>query len=152
MRNKVNTALIIISLLMSVGMVSAHAQIGDSRVETDVPFQFIVGRTTLPAGKYEILNPGEFSPSVLEIRSLDGRSAVLFTTGSVQANHTPTNSELVFNKYGDSYFLYQIWVQGEQTGDQIEPSRTEQELEKAGEKASRLSIDADKVDGNRAGE
>ena len=145
MRNKVNTALIIISLLMSVGMVTTYAQIGDTRVEADVPFDFIVGKTTLPAGKYEIVNPGEFNPSILEIRSLDGRTSILCTTASVQAPRTATKSELVFNKYGDSYFLHQIWVEGEQIGDEIEPSKTEQEMEKAGETATRLSVDAGKV-------
>jgi hypothetical protein len=151
MRNKTSTSLLIISTLLSIGMISAYAQIGDSKVEAVVPFQFVVGKTTLPAGKYEITDTGESNPSLVEIRSLDGHLAVLTTTRTVTTDSTPTKSALVFNKYGDSYFLHQIWVEGEQDGNQLEPSQTEQRMETRGQTASQLSIDC-KVNKSRAGE
>ena len=39
--------------------------------------------------------------------------------------HLRTKSTLVFHKYGDQYFLEQIWSGGEQTGSQLLESRSE---------------------------
>jgi hypothetical protein len=42
---------------------------------------------------------------------------------------TPKNkSSLVFHKYGDQYFLEQIWTSGEQEGTQVPESRSERTI------------------------
>src|SRR5258707_892767 len=106
-------------LLMAFGAVAAQAQIeSDVTIEANIPYSFIVGNTTLPAGKYAI-KALDNDPGVLEIRSADNRTAVFIETESAQANQEPSKSELVFNKVGDKYFLAQVWLEGHKDGNQI---------------------------------
>ena len=101
--------LLIVCLLASVGAVTTKAQIdSDMSVEADIPYAFVVRDTTLPAGKYIVKVLDDTSLNLLEIRSADGRTAVSFETESTQADRTPRQTELVFNRIGNQYFLSQI--------------------------------------------
>ena len=120
-------------------------QVREPAVEADVPFEFSIGKTTLPAGKYEIVKLDEADPPVLEILGQDVRKELLFTARLVQASRIATKSELVFYKYGDRYFLCQIWVAGEQNGNELEPLRTEQKVRGVSATSERRSIDAHKA-------
>ena len=64
----------------------------------NVPFDFAVGDTTLPAGKYEIKDLDDLAPNVLELRSVNGRTAVVFEAESAQTprDQIESKSELVF--------------------------------------------------------
>ena len=100
-----------VSLLM-MGSASVYGQVSEPDVEANIPFKFMVGDTSLPAGKYTIKRVDDQDPSTLEIRSADDSIAVAFLTESSQANRIPTKSELVFDRYGNQYFLSQIWTEG----------------------------------------
>ena len=41
---------------------------------------------------------------------------------------TPRRDELIFTRYGDSYFLSEVLTAGEQTSEEINPSHREREL------------------------
>ncbi len=58
MKKSYLTALLMLTCLLGVG-VSAHAQDADA-VVVSVPFEFVAGGTTLPAGEYRVsrVNPG----------------------------------------------------------------------------------------------
>ena len=131
-------------LLTVGGGVVANAQIGSGvTIRGDVPFTFMVGDTTLPAGKYEIRAMDQM-PGVLELRSVNGHTAVFFDAENVDAkvNQTSTKTELVFDKVGDKYFLSQVWVAGGDTGSELVKSRMEKRLEGSGMKSERHSIAA----------
>ena len=129
--------------LMGFGVVAAHAQIEtDATVEANIPQAFIVKDTTLPAGKYTIKVLDELEPSVLEIRSANGRTAVLFDTEATQPRNMPGKTELVFDKIGDTYFLSRIFVEGDDSGNQLPKSRMEQRLEGKSLKAEQHSVAA----------
>lgn len=134
-----------VCLVMSLGAVAAHAQLEtDIAIEANIPHAFIVRDTTLPAGKYTIKVADQGNPNVLEIRSADGRTSVLFDTEIKQANRTPGKSELVFNQMGDTSFLSQVFVEGNDTGNQLPKSRMEQRLEDKGLKSEKHSVAAHK--------
>ena len=124
-----------------IGLGLARAQTTDPDMTAQIPFKFTVANTTLPAGKYIIKRVDDNDPQALELQSADGRATVVFLTESAQANSTPTKSELVFNKYGNRYFLKEILSQGEQTGNQVETSHTERKLEKDGATLERHSVE-----------
>src|SRR5258705_6441945 len=98
------------------GGVVANAQVNSvSAIQANIPFAFSVGDTALPAGKYEIRTPDDMLPSVLELRSANGHTSVVFQTEDAQTrgeDQAANKTELVFDKVGDQYFLYQIWVEG----------------------------------------
>ena len=132
-------------LLTVGGGIVANAQIdSDSRIQASVPFAFVVGNTTLPAGKYEIKGIDDNTPGVLELRSSNGRRAVIFETEAARTpNDDPASkTELVFDKVGDKYFLSQVWAEGNGSGSQLAKSKTEKRLEGDGTQTERHSIDA----------
>ena len=134
--------LLVLGLLMGIGNVTARAQglIDDTSIEADVPHKFIVKDKTLPAGKYTVKRLDDTQPNVLEIRSADGRTAVVFEAESVQTNQIRSDAELVFNKLGDQYFLSKIWTSDSNFGYEVPKTKAEKTLEGGGMQAEHHSI------------
>lgn len=93
---------------------------------SNVPFEFYVGATVLPAGEYEV-KPGIF-PSAVLLRSANSSAAVITLTNATQANRAPQEAKLVFNRYGNTYFLSEIWHAGINRGYQLRKTKTELEM------------------------
>jgi len=72
-----------------------------------VPFAFIVGDVRLPAGEYAVRAVSE-SADMLEIVSADGRHVALTLTVPYVPDQTWHDGELVFQKFGDEYFLSRV--------------------------------------------
>ena len=133
--------LLILGLLMGVGDVTARAQaLSEGAIEADVPHAFTVKDTTLPPGKYTVKRLDDNEPQVLEIRSANGRTAVIFEAENAQANQIPRNPELVFDKVGDQYFLSQIWSSDSDIGYQLPKTKAEKRLEGSGTQTEHHSI------------
>ena len=85
-----------------------------------VPFEFIVGNKTLPAGAYEfhsLLNSvaGKDTIDVLAVRSMDGelyRAIVTHVVGGAQPRHP----RVVFTRSGGRVFLSEVWESGKPAG------------------------------------
>lgn len=117
------------SLVLILTAVSVCAQSERSGV-LNIPFNFIVQGKTLPAGKYTIEPNRRDYDKVWLVRSKDGRTTVLFTTTRVQGRETQEQSKLIFHRYGDQYFLSQIWRTGDNSGRELLMNRRERELAK----------------------
>ena len=117
-----------LSLFAIEGAIRARAQVVDTIV-ADVPFGFTIRDHTLPAGSYAIRRL-DAQPGVMEIRDTDGDRVLLFLTGSAQAAKGPKQTELIFDRFGDQYFLSEIFEAGNGTGAQVPKSRAERSLEK----------------------
>jgi hypothetical protein len=120
---------LVISGLFALLMIAPTYAQSDERVIADIPFAFVAGDKTLPAGEYEIKQGNTNSPDVLLIRSEDNRNAVFVMTEETQARRTPDKSELVFNEVGNTYFLSKIWVAGDEMGRELPKTRAERALE-----------------------
>jgi hypothetical protein len=96
------TAVVLFSIatFIRVGSASAQAQ----TVEAKIPFAFIVHSRVLPAGTYRIHSVGE---NLVEVRANDN-SVVETSTTRADNNGSGTDNRLVFNKYGNQYFLREI--------------------------------------------
>lgn len=129
MKKHVLVGLAVLSLFATTAVPSFRAQPSDVEVVADIPFSFTVGETTLPAGKYVVKAAEPLDPNIKEVRSADGRTAVLFTGIPAQASKPPEKTELVFKHLGDRYFLSQIWVKGTPEGVELADSRAEKRLE-----------------------
>jgi hypothetical protein len=67
----------------------------------------------------------------LLVEDADGSHSV-FVEFAVTSSETPhAKSDVTFNKYGETEFLSQVWVEGEDSGMQVLPSKTEQDAAKA---------------------
>ncbi len=101
---------------------------------TNIPFSFIVGQKTLPAGEYTLEPNRKDSDYVWLVQRRDGHATALFTTMPVRASETQEEAKLVFHKYGEQYFLSQIWEAGESAGRALIKSNRERALERQTEK------------------
>jgi hypothetical protein len=134
---------LVLCLLTIGGGVGANAQVGTvPEIEVNVPFDFMVGDTRLPAGKYQIRSINEASDKVLEIRSANSRTSVLFDTEDAEnrGELVKNKTQLVFDKVGDEHFLFQIWVEGSASGNELGKSRMEKRLMDGGNQAAQQPI------------
>jgi hypothetical protein len=119
----------ILTLLLTVSAISVSAQSQRSKI-TNIPFDFVVGGQTLPAGEYTVEPNRKDSLNVWLIQSRDGHVQALFATNSVRSSETQEQTKFVFNKYGDQYFLSQIWTIGGNNGRELPKPRLERALAK----------------------
>jgi hypothetical protein len=98
-------------------------------VRANIPFDFSVANKTLPAGVYTVATMT--TPGLLLIRREDGRTGALIQTQGVQARREQDKTKLVFRRYGDHYFLAQLWTAGDSNGRELWKSRTERDLIKS---------------------
>jgi len=129
----------ILALTIFVG--KAHAQIvGD--LDVDVPFQFHAGNSKLPAGKYRIHMLDNSDLMLMEISSADGSTSALFEVQPTEASSAPAQSELIFNKYGNRYFLAKLFDEGNQRGNQVVESRYEKRISQENKFAEQQHVSA----------
>ena len=126
-RHQLLSLFIALAFALTIYPSKAQAQIV-GKIEANIPFQFHAGNTQLPAGKYVIYVLDDSDPSVMEIRSADGSTAALFQVQPEEANSTPDKSELIFNKYGNRYFLSKLFDEGNPSGSQVVESRYEKRV------------------------
>jgi len=132
MKTKVIKRLTILSLVsmftLCAAVASANAQLSVP-IRAKIPFDFSLGDKKLAAGEYTFSRlSGIADNRTMLVRSEDS-STRMFQSTSVAQVLTPKNeSSLVFHKYGDQYFLEQIWSSGEQEGTQLWESRTERTI------------------------
>jgi hypothetical protein len=112
---------------LTIHPTKAHAQIVGA-LEVNIPFQFHAGNTKLPPGKYVIRMLDDTDLTVMEITSADGSTSALFEVQSAEANSAPAKSELIFNKYGNRYFLAKLFDEGNPSGSQVPKSRYEKRI------------------------
>jgi hypothetical protein len=118
-----------LALALTIGASNAKAQIVGDMV-AKVPFEFHAGNSDFPAGEYRIRSVDESGLDVMQISTMDGSRSALFQVQESDAAATPTKSELIFNKYGDQYFLSKLYDQGERIGSEVLKTRTELRISK----------------------
>jgi hypothetical protein len=109
----------------SVGTMAASAQ--TVNVKAKVPFSFIVNRATLPAGEYW-LNSLDDQGTALAIRNTDSKTTNLVLSNACVSTRGANKTKLVFHRYGNRYFLSQIWMAGNDRGREILPGTREKEM------------------------
>jgi len=116
------------SLLTVLVVVSAHAQDPGSAIRASIPFDFTVEGKTLRAGNYEIRRIND-EPMGLLIQNVNHRrDEAMFQTEPRDERRIPNHSLLVFHRYGDSYFLSEVMTAGEETAEDLRPTRAERTL------------------------
>lgn len=111
--------------------VSAKAQSLDYRLTANIPFDFSVADKKLPAGKYWISRAQQSQgDTIVQIRSAEGNANVLRLTIPVNSVEPMRNASVVFHRYGEEYFLSQVWSKGGSVGRALPKSHAERELER----------------------
>ena len=130
MANRIVKSLSILTLVVGLALVaveSANGQLTSQGVSAEIPFDFIVGDKTLPAGKYTVKDSN--GGGALKILSRDGNSAAFRLSNQVTEKSHKRNARLVFHRYGQQYFLAQVWS-GDTYGKQLNPCKRERNLQR----------------------
>jgi hypothetical protein len=129
MKRQTLSSFTILGALLVMTAISVRAQSERSKV-TNIPFNFIVGQKTLPAGDYTVEPYRRDYDKVWLVQSRDGRTSALVITMPVQFSETQEKTKLVFHKYGDQHFLAQVSLAGGNSGRELIMPRQENELAK----------------------
>ncbi len=90
-----------------------------------IPFPFQDGNRTFPAGEY-LIQPT--SDRTLVLRDREGDHTGLIMTIGEQRAHAQRSATVIFHRYGEQYFLSDVWLANSTTGQQLVVSRAEKTL------------------------
>lgn len=111
----------VMAFVLGVGSVSASAQ--GQVLKADIPFEFMVGKTKLPAGEYTVTLPQTGGAATVSLRGTEDDTFALALTNWVNAKKADIKDGLTFVRSGDRYFLYQIHVPGREIGQELVRSK-----------------------------
>ena len=101
----------------------------ESKSKANVPFAFSVEQNSMAAGEYSIT----ITDRVMTLRN-DSTNATVAVIAQHEESAKPQSTRLVFHKYGDSYFLAEVWSatgQAGASGIELPASKAEQETRAA---------------------
>lgn len=152
MKREVTKRVALLGLLLVMAIVGlgtqAKAQSLEYRLTANIPFDFTVADKKLPSGKYSI-GRAETSTGdlVLQINNVGGHGTLSRLTVPVATVHPKDKGTLVFHRYGDQYFLYQVWPAGGSVGRALPKSRSERDVErKAQDTFGAAAVKSDKME------
>ena len=100
--------LITLCLLITAATLFAQTTPSQRLMTVNIPFAFSAEGHSLPEGEYLVLT---VTPErSIRIVSIDGKHSAIVNTLPNYASGPSSNSRLVFHKYGDQYFLAQVWT------------------------------------------
>jgi hypothetical protein len=141
MKKQLCAIAILLGFYFAFAATNAHAQ-SASQSRAHIPFDFIIGDKTLPAGDY-IVNHNSTSGTLVFRNRKEGKDMLFMVTMlKEKRNEMP---QLVFNRYGATYFLAQVQNPEYQLG--VAKSRREHELHRrivqtpSGETTARLTME-----------
>lgn len=119
-----------IVLLASVASTQAQS-LGGNRIRANIPFDFNISEKKLPAGEYSVGRAINHSDDLLvSISDREGRSKAIRLSNAVVRSRPNGKGLLVFHRYGDQYFLFQVWPAGATVGREFQKSKSEREVQK----------------------
>jgi hypothetical protein len=125
MTTKIINTLTGLVLLLAVAAPLHAGSILNHEMTVSVPFGFIAGDKSLPAGDYSVqVNPERGSVVLHQ----EGQSPLILLTNQRESTNTPLRGKLVFKRYGANFFLSEVWNQDNATGQALTPSAAEKEM------------------------
>jgi hypothetical protein len=120
-------ALIMAGMMALTAMASTRVAQAQELLVVNIPFDFVAGSMTLPAGQYsiQVASPEQ---TLLLIDRKNGVASGFMNTNPVAKTEIQTESKMIFNRYGDHYFLSEVWTAGHSRGRQLLKSAREKEM------------------------
>lgn len=134
---KIRAAAAISTLTLALASTALRAQMPVERSLVNVPFAFQVGSTHFAPGTYTLSSPGDYLVYV------QGEKHSALAISSHGLNSVPASaSKVIFHRYGNQYFLSEIWMKGDIDHLYCPPSRAEQEAKRSESGDARASVEA----------
>jgi len=119
-------ALVMAGMMALTAMASTRVAQAQELV-VNIPFDFVADNMTLPAGEYSITVTAPEQTLLLTNRK-DAAASGFMNTHAVVKTQIQTESKMIFNRYGDRYFLSEVWTAGNSRGRQLLKSAREKEM------------------------
>lgn len=104
--------LVTVSLFSLLAAVSASGQ-QPEKVGANIPFQFMVEGKVLPAGQYTFTQGANGRTITIHGSDKAGALAPVLTRLGGEIHTTAADAHIVFDQLGDTYYLSEIWIPGE---------------------------------------
>src|SRR5215471_11828924 len=114
--------LITICLLFTAATLFAQTE-SQRLMKVNIPFAFSAENHSLPEGEY-----------LVRIVTADGKHTAIVNTLPNYAKSPSESSRLVFHRYGNEYFLAQVWTAGQNVARNPMSSKRAMALASSGEK------------------
>jgi hypothetical protein len=118
----------LLSCALAIGVLAsapaAAAQSSSTTIKVDVPFAFRTASQLMPAGIYRI---DLLSDHTVLLRGPGSHASTFVMVHSAIALKAPSKGAVVFDRYGNTYYLHQIWTQGDNSGRECSKSKAETE-------------------------
>jgi hypothetical protein len=121
--NSVGKLVVKMGLLSLLSVMPLAAQI-DNGVDFTTSFPFYAGGAKLPAGQYKVTQP-DANADLLMVESINGAHSVFVEFVPTQSAQPHRRSDVTFQKYGDTDYLNRVWIEGQNYGIKIAPSKVE---------------------------
>lgn len=95
---------VLFAATLTAGPLSSPAQTSNSALSVNVPFGFELGPRHFAPGAYSV---SVSDHGILSLRS--GFQAAMLLANWEQGSSSPRSAKIVFNVYGERYFLRQVW-------------------------------------------
>ena len=126
MKNQTTCALLVIVFSIALaGTAGAQSRV---LAKANIPFDFVAQGKTFPSGSYVIARVHSL---LLGIRHAQGAEVTLLPESPVGGGLTQSRTKIVFHRYGNRYFLAQIWTSGDSFGSGLPKSAEEKRLERS---------------------
>ena len=119
--------LVVVTLVLLSGMAAAQLN-SSTRVVAQVPFEFMVANEIVPAGECEVQALTMDGNTPLMIRNAGAKVGLFSPTRRTEGKQGAPDYALVFEHYGDRYFLSGIKLQGSKVIYHLPESKVEAEL------------------------
>jgi len=117
----------LLGVILALSALPGHAQ-DAAKIKANIPFNFVVGSKELKAGDYVI--ESSLEDNVLRFRSEDGGVQQIAFTVPVETKRTGNHERLLFHHEGDQYVLSQVWLSGDENGQELIPAVRQKGSEK----------------------
>jgi len=99
-----------------------------------IPFQFYAGSAALPAGDYAIAFDHSFNRILVSATGTDAAAWILPHRIAGRGGESQTaRVSLLFHRYGDTYFLREVWSNGQETGFALPMTKAEKRAARQGD-------------------
>jgi hypothetical protein len=110
-------------------------------LKATVPFGFVAGSRAFPAGQYTVSQAD--NPNAVVIKSTESAPGVALLANQVASPGRQEIAKLVFHRYGDRYFLAEVWRTDQSVGSQIPKTLQEHRLaQKSRGEVATISVEA----------
>jgi len=132
-------ALVMAGVMALTAMATTRVAQAQEPLAVNIPFDFVAGNMQLPAGEYMVKVSAPTHTLILISRK-DSTASGFVNTNAAVSSEPQSESKLVFNRYGDRYFLSQVWTEGNSQGRQLLKSAREKEMSQIAKNETRSQV------------